>query len=449
MRREIENNLWPSFSRVSHPLYEDTCVTFAKGKGVYLYDTNGKCYFDGFSTLWTNLIGHGREDVIGPMIEQMRKLSFMHLFGGSQHEPALRLSKKLIESSPFNYKYCFYGCSGSDATETAVKIARSYWYCNGKREKNIVVGRGSEYHGTSLGALSLMGSPFYKTPYLPLVSNIAILPPPNCYRCPFGREIRSCHLECYYVFENYFEEIDARNNVAAILIEPIITSDGLIVAPDNYWEHLQALCKEHDVLLIADEVSTGMGRCGQMLASSLCGIKPDILYLAKSLTSGYAPLSATLVSEKIYNGVNSNDNYFTHGTTFAGHPVACTAAESVIDILKKDDLIFKSKNVSKILEKTIFDELSDLNNVGNIRGRGMLYEVELVADKKNKTVPRDEVELSMRLFSELLKQNVYLRVIGRFICIAPPLIATGSDCINMCNVLRRAINRIAEIRSIW
>lgn len=449
MKSGQNSGLWPAFTRVKHPRYKDIKTTFVRGEGAYLYDSFGKRYFDGFSTLWTNLVGHGRMDIIEPMVEQMKSLSFMHLFTCSQHEPALRLSKTLTELSPFDHRYCFFGCSGSDATETAIKMARAYWYYRGKKEKNIIVGRGSEYHGTSFGALSLMGCELYRTPYKPLTGGVQMLPPPNCFRCPFEKQIDSCGMECYCAFENCFDEIDAVNNVAAVLVEPIITSDGLITPPPTYWERIQKLCEENDVLLIADEVSTGMGRCGSMFSASIHNLKPDILYLAKSLTSGYAPLSAVLANEKIYDTINNGSSYFTHGSTFAGHPVACVAAESVIQIVTRDGLIESGKKIATTLQKIINKELLDLDRVGNIRGAGTLFEIELVKDKITREIPSNETELSMRLYSELLHQGLYLRVLGRFICIAPPLISSENECIEMIRVLRQSIKKVSEIKSLW
>ena len=172
-------NLWLAFARMNHPHYPETVRCFVRGKGAYLFDGKGKKYFDAFSTLWTNLIGHGREEMVSAMSEQLRRLSFMHLFSGSQHEPALRLSQKLVELSPFSHRYCFFGCSGSDATDTAIKLARQYWYSKGNAQKNVIVGRRSTYHGTTYGALTLMGHDDYQAPFTPLVGRMHRVPPPT------------------------------------------------------------------------------------------------------------------------------------------------------------------------------------------------------------------------------------------------------------------------------
>ncbi|MEW6735871.1 MAG: aminotransferase class III-fold pyridoxal phosphate-dependent enzyme [Acidobacteriota bacterium] len=441
--------LWPAFSRMKHPLYTSTSKVFVRGKGTQLFDESGKGYYDGFSTLWTNLVGHGREEIIAAMTEQMHKLSFMHLFTGSTHQPAHELSEILIESSPFKHKHCVFGLSGSDATETAIKLARAYWWGQGRPQKNIIVGRLSEYHGTSLGALSLMGQDDYQIPYSPLVSRTHRVPPPNCYRCPWKLDFRTCNVECKNAFDEYFENINAKENVAAILIEPIITSDGLIPPPKGYWEHIQKVCRENEVLIVADEVSTGMGRTGTLYGSTQFGLQPDICYLAKSLTSGYAPLSVVTTSKEIFDVLNSNGKYFSHGTTFGGHPTSCIAAIKTFEILFKENLVEASSRLGKALDETLTHELEGLEHVGSIRGAGTLFEIELVQNKNTKLPPRRETELGMLLYRDLLDQGQYVRVLGRFLCIAPPLVSTVDEVIQMAKAIRCSIERLTTNRSLW
>lgn len=432
-----------------HPLFKDIEVTFERGQGAYLFDSRGNRYFDGISTLWTNLIGHGREEIVDAVADQLRKLSFMHLFTGAQHGPAQELSQRLTKGSPFGHAQCFFGLSGSDATETAMKMARAYWSNQGRSEKKIIIGRLSEYHGTSFGALSLMGWDSFQVPYTPLVAKTHRLPPPNCYHCPWEKDPATCQVFCKNSFEEYFAGVDARKNVAAILIEPIITSDGLIIPPQGYWEQIQNVCDANEVLIIADEVSTGMGRTGRLFASSHYGLKPDIVYLAKALTNGYVPLSAVLATQEIFEGIHANGNYFSHGSTFAGHPAACVAALKVLDILDHEQLMPRAEEIEKIVLAELRAQLAEVDVVGNIQGKGILFEVELVADRTTKKPPKNEIEIAMRLYLECLRNGQYLRPLGRFVCISPPLISREADLREMVTGLKKALLKVREARELW
>lgn len=412
--------LWPAFSRMAHPLYPTTEITFTRGKGAYLFDSKGNKYFDAFSTLWTNLVGHGREEIVDAMAKQSKKLSFMHVFSGSSHEPAIRLSEKLLKMSPFGHKHCMFGLSGSDATEAALKLARNYWYRKGKPNKNVIVGRKSTYHGTSYGALSLMGHDDYQRPFGPLVGGTHRVLPND------GAEL-----------ERYFKQTNAKENIAAILIEPVITSDGLVVAPQEYWDKLKELCKKNDVLILCDEVSTGMGRTGELYGATHYGIQPDVVYLAKSLTSGYSPLSAIMTSGEIFEAIHSDGNFFMHGSTFAGHPVSCVAALKVAEIVEKEKLVSKAKKMGAFMESTFQKHLSGLECVDTINGKGTLFEITL------KGIPDDkEVSVGMKLYTDLLKTGQYVRVLGKHLCIAPPLIAKESEIEKMTMSLAECLRKL-------
>lgn len=423
----MSNSLWLSFSRQNHPLYPNIELTFVEGKGSYLIDSMGKKYFDAFSTLWTNLVGHGRDEIADAMATQTKKLSFMHLFTGSQHLPAQNLADSLIKKSPFGHSHCFFGLSGSDATECAIKMARQYWFNKGKPQKNIIVGRKITYHGTSYGALSLMGHDSYQVPFGPLVDRIHRVSPNS------KEEI-----------ENYFDAINASENVAAVLIEPVITSDELILPSAGYFSFLQDLCRKHNVLLIVDEVSTGMGRTGELYGSTLFNLKPDIVYLAKSLTSGYAPLSAVMTSNEIFKVINSDGRFFMHGSTFAGHPVSCVAASKVLEIVERENLVEKAKSLAAVLGSELKKNLADLDCIESINGAGTLWHITLKGFSSAK-----EVELGMRLHSTLLNEGQYIRVLGRYLCIAPPLIAKSSEIEEMAQTIRKVLTKIRTEKDIW
>lgn len=442
-------HVWSAFSAMGHPLYADTEVIFERGEGVYLYDTNNKKYFDGYGTLWTNVVGHGRMDVIEPMYEQMKRLSFMSQFCGSHNIPALELSEMLIKNNPFGHERCFYGCSGSDAVDTAIKLVRGYWHFRGKPEKKMIFSRTSEYHGVTLGATSVMGFPEYREPFAPLTPGIECLREHYCYRCPWGKEPETCDVDCKTAFDEAFEKHDAKNKVAAILIEPFITNAGLLPTPPGYWDHVQKLCRENDVLIIVDEASTGMGRSGTLYASAQYGLDADICLLAKSLTSGYAALSVAMVKKDIFDEYNQGSRYFAHGSTFSGHPASCVAAKRIFEIIEEEGLCERAKMIEKTLAELCSKHFEDLPHVGHISGKGVMARLELVADKATKSLPTRPVDLALKLYEELLKRGQYIKVVGRFVNMAPSQQSTPEQIEQMVLAVRDAINEIDKINDLW
>lgn len=442
-------HVWSAFSAMGHPLYADTEVIFERGEGVYLYDTNNKKYFDGYGTLWTNIVGHGRMDVIEPMYEQMKKLSFMSQFCGSHNVPALELADMLIENSPFDHDRCFYGCSGSDAVDTAIKLARGYWHFKGQPEKKMIISRKSEYHGVTLGATGVMGFKEYREPFAPLVPGLVSVSEPDCYRCSWGKEPETCDVDCKTAFDEAFEKYDAKNRVAAILIEPFITSGGLIPTPPGYWDHVQKLCRENDVLIIVDEASTGMGRTGTLYASEQYGLDADICLLAKSLTSGYAALSVAMVKKEIFDVYNQESRYFAHGSTFSGHPASCVAAKRIFEIIEEEGLCERANVIEKTMTELCHEHLENLEHVGCIRGKGVFSRLELVSDKAAKSLPPRPVDLALALYRELLNRGQYLKVVGRFVNMAPSQQSTPEQLEQMVLAVRDAISEVSKNVDLW
>ena len=307
-----------------------------KGEGTRVFDIDGKEYIDAMSILWVVNAGHGRKEIMDAMYEQMQKISYVSLFGGYFSEPAIKLAKKLVDITPSNLDSVFFATGGSEAIETAIKLARQYHKIRGKKDKYKVIGRWEAYHGVTYGALSVSGIRQNRNLFEALVPGFLHVPPPYCYRCPFNKKYPECNLECANQIENTIRN-EGPNTVSAVVIEPVMSALGSVPPPEGYLKRVREICDEYDVVLIIDEVNNAFGRVGDELFASLkYNIQPDIMTLGKGITSGYAPLSAAVVSKKISSVFDKW--MFVHGLTFGGHPVSTAASLANIEIMEREKL---------------------------------------------------------------------------------------------------------------
>ncbi len=370
-----------------HPLTQHSVFEKAPPKfiehadGSYLYDAEGKKYLDAVSGLWCVNIGHGRKELAAVAAEQMTKLAYLPMT--MSHEPAVRLADKLLKLLDFEGKV-YFSCSGSEANEAAFKMARQYFALKGQRRFKIIA-RQRAYHGNTLGALSATGQPARKQDYEPLLPGVSHVPPPYCYRCPFGKTFGACELECASAFEQAILH-EGPETVAAVIVEPVVAGGGAIISPEGYLKKLRNICDRHGVLLIFDEVVTGFGRTGRMFGHQHWGVKPDMVTLAKGIASGYQPLAATVVQQPIFEafldkpGTNS---HFRHVNTYGGHPVATAVGLKNIEILEEENLVERVERVGHDLAGRFRDLLAH-PLVGDIRAQGLLIGLELVSDKLTK-----------------------------------------------------------------
>jgi len=358
-------------------------------RGVFLYDTNGKKYLDGSGGAAVVNIGHGVREVAVALSRQAGKAAYL---SGVQftHEPVERLAAKVASFLPFRDGKVFFLTSGSEAIEASIKLARQYWFESGQPEKYRVISLSPSYHGNTLAALSLSARKHYQEAFQPLLLKSARIPAPYCYRCPWKLEPSACGVKCAHELERAIERL-GREKVSAFIGEVIGgSSTGASVPPPQYWETIRRICDRNEVLLIADEVMTGLGRTGKWLACHHFGLVPDIVVMGKGLTSGYFPLSAVAAKKSVFDPIWKKGKSFLHAQTFAHHPVGCAAGLATLKYLGRKELVARCARMGKQLKHQL-EKLLEHPHVGDVRGKGLLLGVEFVRDKRKKTpFPREK-----------------------------------------------------------
>ena len=352
-----------------------------EGDGAWITDTEGNRYLDGMSGLWCVNAGYGREELARAAYEQLRKMSFYPMT--KSHPPAIELGEKLNEWLDGDYVF-FYSNSGSEANEVAFKVARQYHEQNGEPERWKFVSRYRAYHGQTMGALAATGQAQRKYRYEPLPPGFLHVPPPDLYRRPSGVDPGTYGRDCAREIENLIRW-ELPETVAGVIMEPIITGGGIIIPPENYLPAVEEVCERHGVLLIVDEVICGFGRTGKRFGHQHYGVTPDIVTMAKGITSAYFPLSATAVRHEVYEKFAADTEYdrLRHVNTFGGHPGGCAVAIKNLEIMEAEDLPRRSAEMGERLREKLA-KLEDHPNVGDVRNRGLLFGIELVEDKESK-----------------------------------------------------------------
>lgn len=401
------------------------------GKGVILKDIDGKEYIDAMGGLFTTAVGHGCTEIIDAMREQGEKLEFVSLFDFFTNVPAIELSKKLVKITPGNMQYVQYGCSGSDAVEIALKMVRQYQKMKGFSNRYKIIGRRNSFHGVSMGALSANGVTAFREPFEPLVPGFRHIAPVNCYNCPFNKNYPDCDIDCALHLEKQII-FEGPETVAAFIAEPIPSAGGVFEPPPEYWPKIQEICGRYDVLLIVDEILTGFGKAGALFACELYNIVPDILLLAKAITSGYFPLSAVLVKPEIYDSFlgPTSKEAFLHGQTYQGHPIGCAASLKNIEIIEEKSLVENAQDVGRYLGEQL-KTLSDFKTVANITGIGLLRSIGLREKATQKDIPYD---IGVKMREKAYELGLICRFQVNSLVMSPPLILT-----------REEVDRIVEI----
>lgn len=405
-------------------------IIAASGEGSWFNDVDGNRYFDGVSGLWCLNLGHGRKEIVDAAAEQMMKLSYSPLT--LSHEPAIELSAKISELLGGGDYKTFFSNSGSEANETAFKIARQYHVQNGNPGKYKFISRYRAYHGNTLGALSATAQANRRLRYDPPAPGFLHVQPPYSYRSPFGDATDPDMVAAEMIDQMIAWE--GPETVAGVIMEPFISGGGVIIPSKAYLERVAEICKKHDVLLIMDEVVSGFGRTGKMFGFMYSeGVQPDIITMAKGLTSGYLPLGATAVKSEIYEKFkqDGDKNHFRHVSTYGGHPASCAVGLKNIEIIERENIVARVEN----LGKKVLEELQELNvhkNVGEVRGVGFLYGIELVEDKQTK-VPASDAFVG-KIIAACKAKGLIIGKNGdtvpgfsNVLIIAPPLSSTEDD----------------------
>ena len=447
-QRAAKDHLWMHFTR--HGAYADSDVPIiVKGEGVYLYDSQGKRYLDGLAGLFVSQLGHGRTELADAAAAQARELAFMPLWSYA-HPPAIELAEKVAGYAPGDLNRVFFTSGGGEAVETAWKLAKNYFKLTGKPMKHKVISRAIAYHGTTQGALSITGLPLLKQQFEPLVPSTFRVPNTNFYRAPeraddleaFGRWAAD---QIAVAIEN-----EGADTVAAVFLEPVQNAGGCFPPPPGYFERVREICDEYDVLLVSDEVICAFGRLGHMFGSERFGYEPDMITCAKGITSGYAPLGAMIASERLMEPFLKDDNWFAHGYTFGGHPVSTAVGLRNLQIFEEEKVLENVRTNAPNFRATL-ERLLDLPIVGDVRGDGYFYGIELVKDKATKeTFTSEECERLLYGFvsKNLYNEGLYCRADDRgdpVVQLAPPLICTQEHFDEMEQILRAVLDKAATL----
>lgn len=421
----------------------------SRGEGHKIYDDAGREYIDGLAGLFVVNAGHGRAELAEAMAKQAEKLAFMPLWSYA-HEPAIDLAERLASYAPGDLNRVFFTTGGGEAVESAFKLAKQHFKMKGKPGKTKVISRALAYHGTPQGALAITSLPDMKTPFEPLVPGTFRVPNTNFYRAPemFAENEKDFGL---WAAERIREaiEFEGADTVAAVFLEPVQNSGGCFPPPPGYFDRVREICDEYDVLLVSDETICAFGRIGSMFACNDFGYVPDIITSAKALTSGYVPLGVMVVSDKLFEPFTKGDTTFYHGYTFGGHPVAAAVAMANLDIFEREGLNENVKNNADAFKSTL-SKLTDLDIVGDVRGAGYFYGIELVKDKATKETFSDaESERLLRgyLSPALWEAGLYCRADDRgdpVIQLAPPITIGQPEFDQIESILRTVLKEAAS-----
>lgn len=402
-----------------------------RGDGIYLYDQAGKRYIDACSGSAVSNIGHGNPKVIAALTAQAEKVAFTHLSRWTS-EPLQKLAGMVAEMAPGSLNKLYLVSGGSEATESALKMARQYYLeRDGVSNKYKVISRWKTFHGNTIGALSMTGDNRRKK-YTPLLLDFPKISPPYCYRCAYGKEPSSCGMDCAWELERVLNLVGAES-VAAFIAEPVIgAASGAVVPPDGYFKVIREICDRHDILFIADEVMTGFGRTGSMFAMEQFGVVPDLITVAKGMSAGYVPLGGVVVKDEIYETFKKGSGVFVHGHTYGGNPLAAAVAVAVLEVLREENLVENSRVMGRYLLEELQEKLSGSPVIGDIRGRGLMQGVELVNDRATKAPFEPKLNVAEKATNVLMEHGVVVYpgtgaadgVAGDHFLLAPPLIIT-------------------------
>jgi L-2,4-diaminobutyrate transaminase len=429
----------------------------ASGKGVRVTDTDGNQLLDAMAGLWCVNVGYGREDIADAVAEQIRELSYSHSFASMANEPAIRLADRLIGLAPDNMSKVFFGNTGSDANDTQIKLVWYYNNVRGKTKKKKIIARERAYHGVTVIAGGLTGLDLVHTGFdLPLARVVRTDIPHYYWEAEAGSSERDFSKELARSLDSLIEA-EGPDTVAAFIAEPVMGAGGVIVPPEGYFEEIQKVLKKHDVLLIADEVICGFGRLGAWFGTDVLGIEPDLMTCAKGLTSAYIPMSASIISEPIWQALLEGAEKFGpfgHGYTYSAHPVAAAAAMVNLDIIERENLVENAAKVGAYLQKRLRESFADHPLVGEVRGMGLIAGIEFIADKAKKTPFDLKLKVGPRMMAKCLEEGLISRSLiqSNSMGFSPPLILTEAEADEIVERFGRALETLsAELRSegIW
>ena len=414
-----------------------------RGEGVYVWDSDGNRILDGMAGLWCVNVGYGRQELVAAAVRQLRELPYYNSFWQTSTPSQIELASLLAELTPPGISHFFFTNSGSEANDTVVRLARHYWEIAGKPDKQIFIGRTLGYHGSTLAATSLGGLEHMHKLGKSLLPGFEHIQHPHWYTQGNGMALEEFGLIAARRLESKILELGA-DKVAAFIGEPIQGAGGVYEPPPGYWQEIQRICRKHDVLLVADEVICGFGRTGHWFGSQLYDIAPDFMPMAKGLSSGYLPIAAVGIRDRVFDTL-SEGGVLTHGFTYSGHPVACAVAIANIRLLQRERIV---ERVREEVAPYFWAGLRDLADthpiVGELRGAGLIAGLQLVKDRASRTIFTTEDDAAIKCRDFALEHKLIMRAVGQSMVLSPPLIITRAEIDELVDKARAALDQTAR-----
>lgn len=433
-------------------------VTMVEGKGVYVFDENGKRYLDAIGGVGVNNIGYGVEEVVEEITKQAGTLAFS--YGGLvDNKPRQELAYKLQQWVPegMGETKILFCSGGAEANEAALKLAYQYHWERRKPTKQKVIGRWQSYHGNTIGALSMSGRTQWRIMHSPYLLDFPHIPPPYCYRCPWDKRYPDCGIKCAYELERIIRQ-EGVENIGAFITEPIIgTSMSAVVPPSEYYSIVRDICNEYDVLMIVDEVMSGIGRTGKKWGIDNWNVTPDMITTAKGITSGYSPFGALILGSDIWGSIAKGSKIVMHSYTYGGNPLSCAAGIAVLNYIEKHNLVSKAGEMGDRLQEKLREALEDLPYIGDIRGKGLFIGLEIVKDKESKEPFPVEYDVTDRIENETFNNGLLILggvkglidgFAGDHIELLPPYILEDEHIDFIVSTLRKCILKVISDVSI-
>ncbi|MFG0382595.1 aspartate aminotransferase family protein [Pseudomonas sp. zbq_18] len=441
---------WQAMSREHHlapfsdyqQLHEKGPRIITKADGVYLWDSEGHKILDGMAGLWCVAVGYGREELVQAAAAQMRELPFYNTFFQTAHPPALEFAKAIADVAPAGMNHVFFTGSGSEGNDTMLRMVRHYWASKGQPSKKVIISRKNGYHGSTVAGASLGGMTYmHEQGDLPIPGIVHI---PQPYWFAEGGDMTPDEFGIWAAdqLEQKILEV-GEDNVAAFIAEPIQGAGGVIVPPDSYWPRIREILAKYDILFVADEVICGFGRTGEWFASEYYGNKPDLITIAKGMTSGYVPMGGLIVSDKVFEVINAAGD-FNHGFTYSGHPVAAAVGLENLRILRDEHIIERVKTETAPYLQSRLRELADHPLVGEVRGVGMLGAIELAKDKQTRERFPSDMGVGMICRTHCFDNGLIMRAVGDTMIIAPPLVISKTEIDELVEKARKCLDLTAR-----
>jgi putrescine aminotransferase len=451
MARNLDTEQWQELDRLHHlhpftdskALHRRGSRIITRADGVYLWDSEGRRILDGMAGLWCVNVGYGREELARVAYEQMQALPYYNNFFQTTHPPAVDLAELLSQVSPQHLNHVFFTNSGSEANDTVVRLVRRYWDIKGKSARTVIISRESAYHGSTMAGASLGGmKPMHRQGGLP-IPDIEHITQPYWYALGGDLTPQEFGLEAARALEERIEALGAER-VVAFIGEPIQGAGGVIVPPESYWPEIARICRKYDILLVADEVICGFGRTGKWFGSDYFGLEPDLMSIAKGLSSGYLPIGGVMVSDAVADVLINRGGEFQHGFTYSGHPACCAVAAANIRILRDERIIERAEADTIPYLQTRIRELENHPLVGEVRGLGMLGALQLVKDKSTRQLFDPPGDVGGLCKDHCTSNDLIMRAVGDSMILAPPLIITRPEIDELIEKASRALDLTAR-----